>query len=146
MTFKRIVCGVDFSPLSVMAFATAVELARAVNAELHVLHVIETIPQGNGAEALSLEQKATAAMDALVTKWATVADTLHVTTEITTGVAGDELVNRVRDSADDVLVVGARGVTLLEDAFFGSTAARLVKEAPCSVLVVRNQAPNSRGA
>lgn len=48
LRIKRIVCGVDFSPMSVAAFLTAVELARLVNAELHVLHVIEAYPPAAG--------------------------------------------------------------------------------------------------
>ena len=46
---------------------------------------------------------------------------------------------RVRDPAQDLIVVGAHGLTLLEDAFVGGTAEQVVKQASCSVLVVRGQ-------
>jgi len=141
---KRIVCGVDFSPMSVAAFLTAADLARSMNAELHVLHVIEAYPptaswprDGERQDVQSLEQKATSAMEALVTTSAVALDSVSVTTEITVGLAFAELLNRVRDSRRDLIVVGAKGVKLLEDALFGGTADQVVKGAPCSVLVVR---------
>jgi nucleotide-binding universal stress UspA family protein len=144
LTFKRIVCGVDFSPMSVAAFLTAAELARSMNAELHVLHVIEAYPptaswprDGEGQDVQSLEQKATSAMDALVTRSAVAMDSVSLTTEITVGLAFAELSNRALDSTRDLIVVGAKGVKLLEDALFGGTAEQVVKGAPCSVLVVR---------
>jgi hypothetical protein len=75
LRIKRIVCGVDFSPMSVAAFLTAAELARSVNAEFHVLHVIEAYPPtgsrlyDTGSDhAQSLERTATSAMQTLVAK------------------------------------------------------------------------------
>ena len=129
------------------ALRAAADLARLANASLHILHVIEAHPRaaswfggdGQGA-AQSIEQKATTAMEALVARWAKALEAIPVTTEITTGLAFVELMNRVHDSTRVVIVIGAKGVTLLEDAFFGSTAERVVKGAPCSVLVVRDQA------
>ena len=150
LKFKRIVCGVDFSPMSLAAFLTAAELARSMNAELHVLHVIEAYPptaswppDGERQGVLSLEQKATSAMDALVMRSAVALDSVSLTTEITVGLAFAELLNRARDSTRDLIVVGAKGVKLLEDALFGGTAEQVVKGAPCSVLVVRaDQCPD----
>src|SRR5688572_10190720 len=115
MNFQRIICGVDFSPMSVTAFRAAADLARSAHAELHLVHIIETSPKtpalpldGHGP---SLEQKATDAMNALVTSWASALDGVSVTTEITAGLAPVELRNRVRDPARDLIVVGANGVT-----------------------------------
>jgi nucleotide-binding universal stress UspA family protein len=151
LKFKRILCGVDFSPMSVAAFLMAAELARSVNAELHVLHVIEAYPptaswprDGEGQDVQSLEQKATSAMDALVTRSAVALDSVSLTTEITVGLAFAELLNRARHSTRDLIVVGAKGVKLLEDALFGGTAEQVVKGAPCSVLVVRADQPTDR--
>lgn len=146
LTFKRIVCGVDFSPMSEAALLSAAELARPVKAELHVVHVIETyahtpnwVLEESGVDIQTLELTAATAMDALVTKWSAALESIPMTTEITTGLAAVELVNRVRDGARDLIVVGARGARLLEDAFVGGTAEQVVKEARCSVLVVRDQ-------
>ena len=97
LKFRRIVCGVDFSPMSVAAFLTAAELARSINAELHVLHVIEAYPptaawpgDGERENVQSLEQKATSAMDALIARSAAL-DSVSITTEITVARAVVEL-------------------------------------------------------
>ncbi len=145
---KRIVCGVDFSPMSVAAFMTAAELARSVNAELHVLHVIEAYPPTSSQpfdtgpdHAQSLEETATRAMRTLVAQSAAAVDSIRVTTEITPGRAFVELLHRVRDPTQDLIVVGAHGLRLLEDALVGGTAEQVVKQASCSVLVVRGPSP-----
>jgi universal stress protein A len=148
LKIKRIVCGVDFSPMSVAAFLTAAELARAVNAELHVLHVIEAYPPTGSRlldagqdHAQSLERTATGAMRTLVATSPAAVDSIRITTEITPGLPFLELLHRVRDRTQDLIVVGASGLTLLEDAFVGRTAEQVVKQASCSVLVVRGQSP-----
>jgi hypothetical protein len=55
-------------------------------------------------------------MDALVARSAAALDGVCVTTKITVGLEFAELLNRVRDSKRALIVVGAKGVTLLEDA------------------------------
>jgi nucleotide-binding universal stress UspA family protein len=145
MRLKRIVCGVDFSQSSVTAFNTAVELVRLTKAELHVLHVIEAypvvsewLPIGAREDAiLVLEEKARGAMEALI---ATIKEGFigtRVTTEITMGRAHVEIINRARDKEADIIILGAKGLTLPEEAFSGTTAERVMKGAASSVLIVR---------
>jgi nucleotide-binding universal stress UspA family protein len=146
MKFKRILCGVDFSKPSVLAFNVAVELARLMHAELHILHVIEAVPavsewipaRGAGdAVVMTLEQKAQAAMDALVATAAEAFNGTRVTTEVTEGNAAAEILHHARDREADLIILGAKGLALPEEAFAGSTAERVMKGAACSVLVVR---------
>ena len=69
---QRILCGLDFSPASVAAFAAATK------AELHLVHVIEAYPvaaewlplRGIDDVMLSMEIKAKEAMDTLVQRTA----------------------------------------------------------------------------
>lgn len=145
MKFNRILCGVDFSQSSVKAFEAAAELARTFKAGLHIMHVIEaypTVPEwlpSPSAEdaATSLEDKATAAMETLVARAATDFQGLQVTTEITRGRAFVEILNGARARKADLIVLGSKGLTLPEEAFFGSTLERVMKAATCSVFVVR---------
>src|SRR5262245_53373405 len=130
MEFKRILCGVDFSQASIQAFETAVELARSFKAELHVMHVIEAEPS---RPDLALEEKAIHAMDKLVLP-ATHATDLEITTEITTGNAWAEILNRARERKVDLIALGTKGLTLLGEGIFGRTAKRVFDDSPCSVL------------
>lgn len=143
MKFNRILCGVDFSHSSVLAFDTAVEIARLFKAELHIIHSIEAYPVvaewlpvgGLNEMATSLEEKATSAMEALVSTAQKAFNGTPVTSEVTRGRASVEILNRAREA--DLVVLGAKGLALPEEAFSGSTAERVMKEAKCSVLIVR---------
>ena len=145
MRFKRILCGVDFSQPSVLAFDTAVELARAFKAELHIIHVIEAYPvvsdwmpvSGVNEAAVALEEKAREAMAALIGTAEKAFNGNAVTTEVTPGRAFVEILNRARERQVDLIALGAKGLTLIEEAFTGSTAERVLKAATCSVLIVR---------
>src|SRR5215469_9820552 len=92
MKFKRLLSAVDFSETSVQAFETAVDLSRALGADLHVMHVIEAEPANPDT---TLQEKALAAMDALVTPVIETEGDLRVTTQITTGNAAAEIVKYV---------------------------------------------------
>jgi nucleotide-binding universal stress UspA family protein len=134
MKFREILCGVDFSEASVQAFETAVELARTFRAKLHVMHVIEADPQ---VPNLALEAKAASAMDSLVAPAQDKLDEVQLTSEVTTGLAFVEILKRARERHSDLITLGAKGITLLEETVFGSTSEHVMKEAPCSVLTVR---------
>jgi nucleotide-binding universal stress UspA family protein len=130
---KKILCGVDFSEASVHAFETSVDLAHAFNAELHVIHAIEAEP----APDLALEGKATRAMDALVTQAVEKFQDLRVTSDVTTGSAFVEILHAAGQRHSDLIMLGDKGVTMLGERLVGSTSEHVVKEAPCSVLIVR---------
>src|SRR5262245_9923197 len=145
MEFKRILCAVDFSEMSLEAFRRATEIARRFAGSLHVLHVIEARPVASGLirvdevgeMAVELEEKATAALESLVESSASALEDIPLTMEVTAGRAFVEILNRARDWAADVVGVGAKGATAREQIVVGGTAERVMKDAPCSVLIVR---------
>src|SRR5215472_4419406 len=113
MKFTRLLSAVDFSEPSVQGFETAVALSRALAADLHVIHVIEAEPANPD---IALQQKALAAMDALVAPVIEVAGDLQITTEITTGRAAAEILNYAQIHKIELIVLGAKGLSLLEEA------------------------------
>ena len=145
MSFKRIICAVDFSELSLEAFRQAVELARLDGSELYILHVIEAQPVvpaliGNdevGEMAVTLEEKATAALDTLLSSSATALDGVPMKAEVTSGRAHTEILNRAHEWNADLITLGAKGATSLGQIVIGGTAENVMQDARCSVLVVR---------
>ncbi len=101
MSFKRILCAVDFSPDSLEAFHVAVETGRLHSGSLHIFHVIEALPAVPPQVEIRIVEEANAAMEKLVAS------------------------------------AGSKGTTSLEEIIIGGTAENVMKEAPCSVLVVR---------
>lgn len=137
MRFKRILCAVDFSPDSLAAFRIAVETARLHSASLQLFHVMEGQPTASGEVLIEIVKRANAAMEMLVESAQSSLEGLAFTTEVTSGRAFVEIVSRAREWKADLTVLGAKGTTSLEEIIIGGTAEGVVKEAPCSVLVVR---------
>jgi nucleotide-binding universal stress UspA family protein len=137
MPFKRILSAVDFSPGSLAAFRIAVELARLHSGSLHIFHVIEAQPAATGDVVIAIVQKANAAMEGLIASARSSLDGLTFTTEVTSGRAFVEIVNRAREWKADLIVLGSKGTTSLEEIVVGGTAEAVMKQATCSVLVVR---------
>jgi universal stress protein A len=137
MPFKRILCAVDFSPDSLAAFHVAVETARLYSGSLHIFHVIEAQPAVPPQVEIRIIEEANAAMDKLVASAESSLDGLAFTTEVTSGQAFVEIVERAREWRADLIVLGSKGITSLEEIIIGGTAENVMKEAPCSVLVVR---------
>ena len=159
MAFERILCAVDLSTESEPVFQTAAEFALQAKRELRLLHVIEAQPvtrelppvKSLGEVALTMEQKAVIAMQTLINSAGKNLENVTVTSEIDSGEAAQEIINHARRWKADLIVLGARGAPSLADIIAGSTAQRVTKEAPCSVLVVRSDRrkasfKDSRGA
>jgi nucleotide-binding universal stress UspA family protein len=62
---------------------------------------------------------------------------LAVTTHSETGDAADALIRAAREAGAELIVVGAHGRSFVARALLGSVAEKLVKRAPCDVLVTR---------
>ncbi|HEX9444369.1 MAG TPA: universal stress protein [Candidatus Binatia bacterium] len=147
MAFKRILAAVDFSRESVKAFFVAVEIARLHSAALLVFHVIEAAPAaphllpagGLGEAVLDIVEKANAAMARLIEDARPALKGLAFESEVITGRAFDEIVERAGEWKADLVVLGSKGATSLEDALVGGTAQEVVERAPCSVLVKRSK-------
>ena len=137
MKFKRIICAIDFSPGASEAFRVSAELARACSGALLLFHVTEIPPALPGEAVIKIVKKANEAMQALLTSARSSLHALDVNTEVTSGLASVEIVNRAREWQADLIVLGSKGTTSLEEIILGGTAEAVTKEAPCSVLVVR---------
>jgi nucleotide-binding universal stress UspA family protein len=139
MKFKRIFCAVDFSPGAAEAFHAAVELARTYNGVLLLFHVTETPPAVPAEVLIGLAKKANDAMQALLASAPSSLHGLTFNAELTSGLASVEIVNRAREWQADLIALGSKGTTSLEEIILGGTAEAVTKEAPCSVLVARTE-------
>lgn len=145
MSFKKILCAVDFSEASIAAFNRAADLAHLNSADLFVLHALEVqplvsqwiAPDGLSDLTMEIENKAQAAMDHLKESAHGKLQGLELHTEITAGRAFTEILENARVWEADLIVMGAAGAGALEDAVLGSTVGRVLDEAECSVLVVK---------
>lgn len=137
---RKIAVGFDGSDGAWKALGEAVRLVRLEKAELWVVS-IEELPRYPGAPSEVKEEKETADhyLQKLHKEAAALANregvTLH--TDIRMGHPARGLVDYVTEKGMDLLVLGHSGHSSLWGTFLGTTADKVVRHAPCSVLVVR---------
>jgi nucleotide-binding universal stress UspA family protein len=145
MGFTKILCPIDFSACSREALRTATELARDGSASLILAHVWEPPRWTSGEVMIAPEviQSTTDADQAELEAWKTTAKQLgarEVGTRFLSGVAWDAIVALLKaDPAIDLVVMGTHGRTGLQHVLLGSVAEKVVRHAPCAVLVVRDR-------
>jgi nucleotide-binding universal stress UspA family protein len=137
---RKIAVGFDGSDGAWKALQEAVRLARLEKAELWVIS-IEELPRYPGAPSEVNEEReaANSYLHTIHQEAATLANregvTLH--TDIRIGHPARGLVDYVSERGIDLLVLGHSGHSSLWGTFLGTTADKVVRHAPCSVLVVR---------
>lgn len=135
---NKVVVGVDFSEASRAALAKASAWAQVFGAPLVAVHVLQPpapmLPEAQIAlpDPAWLQSMEAHAREHL-TQW--VGDLPGTALEVKWGSPAEELVAFA--DANSLLVVAQVGHSGIERLLFGSTAARVVKHAPCDVLVVR---------
>ena len=141
---RLILVPVDFSAQSDAAFEYALALAGKLGARLDLLHVFQVpafaFPDAAVAiptETLVEVQKAAEARLGTLQKRAEQAG-VPATTDLFEGAPFVEIVRAARAREVDLIVMGTHGRTGLRHALLGSVAEKVVRKAPCPVLVVRS--------
>ncbi|MFN3336467.1 MAG: universal stress protein [Thermomicrobium sp.] len=139
--YRKILVGFDGSPGAKAAMRHAIELARTFGAELWSLSVIET-PQWATAtvgevdeQRRLIEQELERLQEAARQQAAEYGIELHTITRI--GHPAQLLVQEAQRGMFNLLVIGHSGHSGVWGIFLGTTADKVVRHAPCSVLVVR---------
>jgi universal stress protein A len=133
----RIVCPVSFSDPSRLALAVAGELAAQAAAHLTVMHVVELSEVAASAydfDAYREEriEPACRQITALVSD--AVGEAAAVEEIVVTGAPETEILKTAKHWEADLLVLGAGAAPVAPAA--GTTLERVIREAPCPVLVV----------
>lgn len=134
--YRRILVTTDLSPTSRRAFPWAAGLARALEAEVIAVHVA---PSPTLASLAGIPPPFTESVPSEASVWRFLqpdfAD-LPVTTHLFLGSAWDRIVFAAREERADLIVMSSQGHDSLGDHLLGSHTERVVRHAPCPVLVV----------
>jgi nucleotide-binding universal stress UspA family protein len=149
MTYKKILCAVDFSDSSREALRAAAELAQASHATLVLFHVWQP-PRWTTDYGIELPSdallEARRTEETKLASWRAEAQQRgvpDVTSKLARGVPWDEIVGAARDDhAVDLIVLGTHGHSRARRALIGSVAERVVRHAPCTVMVVGSRERN----
>lgn len=143
LQLSRVLVPVDFSPDSDRAIVDAIELARAAEAEIDLLHVWRLPVQTSMPAAGLVPLEATQAMrdsdqERLDAKVAEVRGRgVKCAGHLVDGVPSQEIVDAVGRFGTNLIVMGTRGHTGLKHVLLGSVAERVARNAECPVLTVK---------
>jgi nucleotide-binding universal stress UspA family protein len=146
--WKKIGCAVDFADPARVALEEAVEQARRTGAELVLVHV-HVPPPTNVADVIispaEITRMAADETERTLAGWRADAERLlgrAVSATVLIGDPAGEVVRWAHDHGPDLLVLGTHGRTGIRRFILGSVAERVLREAPCPVLVARARKPD----
>lgn len=140
--YRTVLVPTDGSEQSSAVIEEAVELARAFDATIHALYVVNVgaIPTTDveTRESLLAEieergREAVAEVEAMAD------EDVDVVTSVRSGVPSETIIEYADEGDVDVIVMGTHGRTGLRHALLGSVAERVIRNATVPVLVVRNR-------
>ena len=145
VSFRHIMCPMDFSPSALQALGLALDLARQSDGVVTVLHALEWLAEDEPREYTHfnvpeyrryLIDDARQRLQALVSEesrtWTAIED------RVVLGRPYREILRVAADSGTDLIVMGAQGRGGLGLTLFGSTTQQVVRAATCPVLTVRS--------
>ena len=148
---RAILAPTDFSAHSQQAVRYACGLAERLGAELHLVHILsEILPAGPDPILMPVmppeyyqenESRAKETLDRLLDpSWGS---PRAVVTAVRWGSPVETIVAYAIDHHVDLIVIATHGRTGLSHVLLGSVAERIVREAPCPVLTLRDRGKGS---
>ena len=134
----------DFSEHSKLALRYAAELARLFDCEVIACHIIEpeafqfalAVNEGSPSAQPTIDQQASRARE-LAEETMAAFDIREGRVLIEPGHAFPEILRLARNEDVDLIVIATHGRGAVAHMFLGSVAEKVVRKAPCPVLVVR---------
>lgn len=145
---QHVLAPVDFSDDSKEALLVARNVAANYQADLQVLHVWENVLHpafyNMGAKSIKdlqpdITERTEKALRDLVHSFESRSRAVDVSYHTVEGHAAREIVRFAADQATDIIVIATHGLTGLDHFLLGSVAEKVVRRAPCPVLVVKTK-------
>jgi len=154
LTIKHIAVATDLDEYSVPALTAALDLAEVHGARVSLIHILEPTPTPPGLEAFALEgmpvdwvERVTEARLGVAERRLSDLVNTHrrapivIATVMLRGLMPDTLNEHLIKDQADLLVVSSHGRRGVAHFFLGSVAERLMRTAPCPVLVIKPPPP-----
>jgi nucleotide-binding universal stress UspA family protein len=154
--FKKILVPLDGSEHSLRALGIAVQVAKKFSGKLTLIHVYSVtvrpvvmpeptsltppgVPVMTAAEVSKVAEAARkAGANILVDGEQRVkAEGVQVETALKEGHTVQEIIRTAKEGEFDLIVMGARGVSMIREVLLGSVSDRVIRNGPCPVLVTK---------
>lgn len=139
MTISTIVVATDGSPNATHAVAHAAEVAKGTGASVVAVHVFEPLALlGHLEPPVDFAAKEAQAREVLQDTWcAPLAEAgVPFTSRVVEGTPAAAIVDTAREVNADLIVLGARGLSRVQELVLGSTSTKVLHEARVPVTVV----------
>lgn len=144
MEIKKILYPTDFSEGSLAAVPLLADLVKKYGAKLYVLHVVYDIVRASGwyvphtsMNEIYKDMEEAAKKEIQKCCLEELRGNKDIERIVIKGIPHDEIVRFADENKIDLIVIGTHGRKGLDKMLFGSTAAKVVRTAPCPVLTVR---------
>ncbi|MBI4823732.1 MAG: universal stress protein [Nitrospirae bacterium] len=144
MEVKRILYPTDFSEGSLVAVPLLTDLVKKYGAKLYILHVIYDVVRASGwyvphtsMDELSKDMETGAKKEIEGCCVEELRGYKDIERIVIKGIPHEEILRFAGENKIDLIVIGTHGRKGLDKVIFGSTAAKVVRDAPCPVLTVR---------
>lgn len=140
--FKQILVPIDFSAHSTAAFEAAVEIARAFESKIHLLHCYQIQPGGISPYGIAIPSSYFAeirdAASQQLAEWQEkhVPAGISVDASMMSDAPSEAIIAAAKQTGADLIVMGTRGLSGFKHVMLGSVAERTVRLAPCPVMTV----------
>ncbi len=153
MITMKILVAVDFSPVGREVAHAGYRLAKKIGSEITFFHCapqtarflqgydIKAFISSTGKDEQKkigemAKQKLHKIMEDVFAENG-VADSLEIEEEVVFGEPGDELLRFAKEKKIDLIIVGYKSYSAIEHLLVGSTASKVARYAPCSVMIYR---------
>jgi nucleotide-binding universal stress UspA family protein len=141
--YKKILLPTDFSKISSSALELCAQLLQGTKAELHVLHVVDDnihpayYVGGKTSIFDLLPDLRRRSRNALKKFISSLPDSVPRHLRVSEGKIDKEVVSYSEEKDIDLIVMGTRGLSDIEQFFVGKVAERVIRQAICPVITVK---------
>src|SRR5215471_21648822 len=143
MASQHFLVPLDFSEYANQALDYAIKLANKLGARLTLLHVVQSLPMGGVDMGVTLPYTYIQDLEAEIMESLNnylervTAAGLEGEVAMVHGVPFHEIIEMAKAQHVDLIVMGTHGRTGFQHVLLGSVAEKVVRLAPCPVLVAR---------
>ena len=138
--WKKLIVPTDFSSCASAGLHTAAQMLQASTVEVVLVHVAEPASHGLRVQTDDLHaqwrRKAEASLKDAVREF--FPDASGVKTVVVEGKPAEMICKTAESENADAIIIPTHGHSGLKHVLMGSVAEKVVRQAPCSVLVVRD--------
>jgi nucleotide-binding universal stress UspA family protein len=143
ISLRKVLVAHDFSDCSELALTNAISLAQEYQSELHLIHVLQSPARSAGLDGDSspesafqqAAQRLDNSMPIEARPWC------DCKVAVREGQPYREILTYAEEEQIDLICMGVRGTGFGMRALFGSNADRVLRQAPCPVLIARPLKP-----